>query len=185
MKNYGPVSMNLTQNKEPTANPEQAGFSGVSGSEVLRIPNLPALSIRQPWAWLILHAGKDVENRCWPTKLRGRFLIHAAKGCTMAEFEDASDFVHELLIREGKGRKHLMPGPKEIERGGIVGEAEIVDCVRASESPWYMGDWAFVIRNAKPLPFTPCRGALGFFDPQNAKALPRGGAERTSNETQD
>ncbi len=31
-----------------------------------------ALSIRQPWAWLIIHACKDVENRDWPTRVRGR-----------------------------------------------------------------------------------------------------------------
>ena len=39
---------------------------------------MKALSIRQPWAWLILHGGKDIENRTWATKLRGRVLIHAA-----------------------------------------------------------------------------------------------------------
>jgi hypothetical protein len=46
-----------------------------------------ALSIRQPWAWLILHAGKDIENRDWPTKYRGPFLIHASKGMTRDEYE--------------------------------------------------------------------------------------------------
>ncbi|MQA14935.1 MAG: ASCH domain-containing protein [Pseudonocardiaceae bacterium] len=38
-----------------------------------------ALSIRQPWAWAILHAGKDVENRSWPIRHRERLVIHAAK----------------------------------------------------------------------------------------------------------
>lgn len=28
------------------------------------IPHL-ALSVRQPWAWAIIHAGKDIENRTW------------------------------------------------------------------------------------------------------------------------
>ena len=51
-----------------------------------------ALSIRQPCASLILKAGKDIENRCWPTKVRGRILIHAANGCTRDELEDALDF---------------------------------------------------------------------------------------------
>jgi len=37
-----------------------------------------ALSIRQPWAWAILH-GKDVENRTWVTRVTGEFLIHASK----------------------------------------------------------------------------------------------------------
>src|SRR3990167_9411398 len=52
---------------------------------------MKALSIRQPWAWLILHAGKDIENRGWPTSFRGRFLIHASKGMTRAEYELADD----------------------------------------------------------------------------------------------
>ena len=38
----------------------------------------PCLSIRQPWAWLIAHGWKNIENRTWPTGYRGRFLIHAA-----------------------------------------------------------------------------------------------------------
>ena len=32
---------------------------------------MKALSIRQPWAWAIINAGKDIENRQWPTKFRG------------------------------------------------------------------------------------------------------------------
>jgi hypothetical protein len=46
---------------------------------------MKALSIRQPWAWLILNAGKDIENRDWLTRFRGPFLIHASKGMTRAE----------------------------------------------------------------------------------------------------
>src|SRR5215831_9447735 len=36
------------------------------------------LSIRQPWAYLITRSSKDIENRSWPTKYRGPFLIHAS-----------------------------------------------------------------------------------------------------------
>lgn len=44
-----------------------------------------ALSVRQPWAWAIIYAGKDIENRSWQAvnrglKQRGRVAIHAAKG---------------------------------------------------------------------------------------------------------
>lgn len=119
------------------------------------------LSIRQPWAWLILHAGKDIENRHWPTRFRGRFLIHASKGVTRAEHEDAADFA--LLSCGWKG---AMPEWKDYPLGGVVGEAEIVDCVRQSASPWFVGDFGFVLRNARPLPFRPLKGALGFFKDQ-------------------
>ncbi len=39
-----------------------------------------ALTIRQPWAWAIAVAGKDVENRSWQTSHRGLLAIHAGKG---------------------------------------------------------------------------------------------------------
>lgn len=40
---------------------------------------MKAISIQQPWAWAILHAGKDVENRTWRTTYRGPVAIHASK----------------------------------------------------------------------------------------------------------
>lgn len=106
---------------------------------------LPCLSIRQPWAWRILNEGKDVENRDWPTRFRGTFLIHAGKG---VDTEDRDEV-----------RAKAMP------LGGIVGRADIVDCVTASDSKWFFGRYGFVLENVRPLPFIPCRGALGFFRP--------------------
>lgn len=122
-----------------------------------------ALSIRQPWAWLILNAGKNIENRTWPTRFRGRVLIHASKGCTQSEWADAHYFMN--LRKLGAD----VPEIKDLERGGIVGECEIVDCVTNSNSPWFVGQYGFVLRNVKPLQFRACKGALGFFNPGNEK----------------
>lgn len=58
-----------------------------------------------------------------------------------------------------------LPTYSEMERGGIIGETEIIDCVTESKSPWFCGRYGFVLRNSKPLPFEPCKGALGFFRP--------------------
>lgn len=118
-----------------------------------------ALSIRQPWAWLILHAGKDIENRSWPTRFRGRFLVHASKGMTHAEYEAACD---ALWICRGPAVEE--PDFHALQRGGIVVSVELVDCVRSSNSPWFAGQFGFVLRDPKPMPFTPLRGQLGFFD---------------------
>ncbi|WP_229215634.1 ASCH domain-containing protein [Duganella sp. CY15W] len=41
---------------------------------------MKALSIRQPWAWLIVNGYKDIENRSWSTNVRGKVLVHASKG---------------------------------------------------------------------------------------------------------
>jgi len=85
---------------KPEANVDgrPSGLSVPSGSGAA-LPNLPVLSIRQPWAWAIVHAGKDIENRNWPTRFRGRFLIHAAKGCTREEYLDACAFMAEHPTR--------------------------------------------------------------------------------------
>lgn len=124
--------------------------------------SLPALSIRQPWAWLILHGQKDIENRSWPTRFRGRFLIHAAQGMTMNEYQVARNTA-QAIYEQTPSLRIQFPARKDLERGGIVGVAEIVDCVTRSDSPWFFGDYGFVLRNVECLTFFPCKGKLGFF----------------------
>jgi len=128
---------------------------------------LKAISVRQPWAWLILHAGKDVENRTWQTSFRGRVLIHAPKGMSRLQYEAARSFVARLLAEAGEPDLPREWFPRPIEslcRGGIVGSVEIVDCVRSSASPWFEGPFGFVLRNPQPLPFRSCVGKLGLFE---------------------
>lgn len=129
---------------------------------------MKALSIRQPWAWLILHAGKDVENRNWPTQFRGPCLIHASKGITRDEYADAFDFFASIEL----SGQIAIPTFEELPIGGIVGKMFIEDCVKASKSPWFFGTYGFVITSAMTLPFFPCRGALGFFDAPDMEAQP-------------
>ena len=52
----------------------------------------------------------------------------------------------------------------DLERGGIVGKATITGCGDEILSPWFFGRFGFEISNAKPLPFLPCKGRLGFFE---------------------
>jgi hypothetical protein len=115
-----------------------------------------ALSIRQPWAWLIIHGGKKLENRSWHTKYRGRFLVHASKGLTWAEYTDACAFARECGVD--------VPPFNDLQRGGIVGSVELVDSVDSSASPWYMGEKGFVLRDPRPIPFIPLKGRLQFFE---------------------
>jgi len=112
-----------------------------------------ALSIRQPYAWLILHGGKDIENRTWPTARRGPCLIHAGLQWFVHPREWPSEF-------DGLD----LPPPAEIPRGGIVGRVDIMDCVTRYKSQWFEGPYGLVMRNRQPLPFVPFPGRLGFFD---------------------
>jgi hypothetical protein len=124
-----------------------------------------ALSIRQPWAWLIVNGYKNIENRTWPTRFRGRVLIHASKGMTRDEYDDVEDF---LMFSESLNMQSIrLPSFQALERGGIVGAATITGCTPSARrsSPWHIeGQFGFEIADAKALPFLECKGALGFFD---------------------
>lgn len=125
---------------------------------------MKALSIRQPWAWLIIHGGKDVENRSWHTKFRGRFLVHASGGMTKAEYAEAAEFAKSLGV--------TVPPADQLLRGGIVGAVELVDSQDNSDSPWYMGQKALLLRDPWPVPFIRTTGRLGFFNVPSAMLAP-------------
>ena len=133
---------------------------------------MKAISIRQPWASLIIKAGKDIENRSWSTRFRGRVLVHAAKGMTHDEHEDAIHFAVSAIKADPKNAgggkirtlREMGFAFEDLQRGGIIGSVEIVDCVADSASPWFVGEYGFVLRNPMPLPFVPFKGQLGFFD---------------------
>lgn len=116
-----------------------------------------ALSVRQPWAWAMFHAAKDVENRNWRAAFRGRVCIHASAGMTLKEYRTALD-----VMRLAAPTRDL-PGMDELQRGGIVGVVDIVDCVTHLESRWFFGRYGLVLRNARAVPFIPLKGKLGFF----------------------
>lgn len=120
----------------------------------------PVLSIQQPWAWLILFGGKDVENRSWPTKYRGKFYIHASRKFDHESYDDIIDLKSIYLSPEMS-----FPKPPQFPRGGIVGIVELVDCIRKAESKWAdSNSWNFILKNAQEIDFCPLRGELGFFN---------------------
>ena len=75
------------------------------------------ISVRQPWAWLIVQGYKDVENRTWATGYRGHLLIHAGKKID----QEAIDWVDKWF-------KHIT-FPAQFDTGGIVGRAILANCV--------------------------------------------------------
>ena len=114
-------------------------------------PLPPCLSIKQPWAWLITDGGKDIENRTWRTAHRGPFLIHA------------SGRVDEAALDALRGLRRRLPAAEEARTGGVVGIAELVDCVSESASQWFGGPVGFVLQGARAIPFVAMPGRLSFF----------------------
>lgn len=125
-------------------------------------PYLPAkaLSIMQPWSALIAHGHKDIENRDWKTEFRGWVALHAGKKMDEDAYASVIRGNHPVT---GENRIRVIE-PFNFQRGGIIGCAEIYDCVDRSESDWFVGRYGFMIRNARTVPFIPVKGALGFFD---------------------
>lgn len=119
---------------------------------------MKALSIQQPWAWLICNGYKDVENRTWRSAFRGPVLIHAGK-----KYSPDAEVAYAIL---GAEADRIIPQRRDLSYGGIVGVAEILACIEGDTrfSPWQFGPFAFAFKHARPLPFLPWRGSLGFFD---------------------
>ena len=121
---------------------------------------MKALTIKQPWAELIMAGLKDVENRSRRTNFRGRFAVHA--GRRRADFED--------LDLDGMPKKFRKPIEQAWERhanpGRVLGTVELVDCIQTSASHWAIeGYWHWLL--ADPRPYTrpiAAKGQLGLWE---------------------
>jgi hypothetical protein len=128
---------------------------------------MKAISVRAPWWWAILHAGKDIENRDWHTNFRGRVLIHASKWWNWEEVREDLESIQ--LIRKTAALPEIdkvVTGRMLKDAGGcVVGSVEIVDYVSHSTSPWFFGKYGFVLRDPRlfDVPWA-VKGALGFFE---------------------
>ena len=131
---------------------------------------MKTLSIRQPWASLIIKGFKDVENRSWRTPIRGEIAIHASASKTEDDWEDAiitASMIQTIAFSEAK--KWLIKAIGDFDklpRGVILGTVEIIDCKRERTSPWHFDDnWGFYLQNPKEFrePIL-AKGKLGFWD---------------------
>lgn len=129
-----------------------------------------ALSVRQPWAWAIIHAGKRLENRtAHAISLGGMkpgfICIHASKGMTREEYEDGKDFIERARSEISFGFAITnVPRPDELIRGAIIGVVRVTGIAKESDSPWWIGPRALILDNTKAVDPIPVGGDLGYFD---------------------
>lgn len=95
---------------------------------------MKTITIKQPWASLIVHGIKDVENRTWKTNYRGRVLIHAASKLAIKR----SLFCNILPfdVPEIRLNWYEWAWKKDYTTSAIIGSVEIVDCVINHPSIW-------------------------------------------------
>jgi hypothetical protein len=125
-----------------------------------------ALSLKQPYAWLIANGYLLVDDRTWGTQYRGPMLIHASKGL----YEQYYDYI--------KANTDIpLPSKDKLEYGGVVGIANLVLCCQPGNIPAgisrqqraHFGGlnqayFGFLFEQARPLPLMPCPGKLGIFE---------------------
>jgi len=127
---------------------------------------MKALSIQQPWAYLITRLTKDIENRDWTTPYRGTIAIHAGKTPDLTFFPDGKtlDMIYAVQVCGGKIASVLPERIEQYDRGGIVGYATLKDVVTQSDSRWFRGRYGFVLSQRHPVDLIPVRGQLLLFD---------------------
>lgn len=105
------------------------------------------LTVRQPWAWAIIHGGKNVENRVRNIAgdYRGPVAIHAAIGNTAA-LNDRQESL--LLTADEDGVIGAWLDGEPIAGGVILGVVDLVDVHRAEGTE--QGITADLIRGRNP-----------------------------------
>lgn len=124
---------------------------------------MKAITIKQPWASLIVSGLKDIENRSWKTNFRGRVLIHAGMKADNHWDSPVCEKVDKYLREISKGGTDW----SNYHFGAIIGSVEIVDCVQNHPSIWAIkGDWNWVLANPVmfPDPITGVKGKLSFWN---------------------
>lgn len=137
---------------------------------------MKVLSLRQPWAWLVVQGLKPIENRRWNTGHRGPLLIHASKTMRHADYLDAVAFAKRAMPEVD------VPPADRLDRAAIIGWVDVKDvippCVAKDVEPtlfrgfadcvcgrkWHMGDqYGFILDEERGGPTEPVAfsGLLG------------------------
>jgi hypothetical protein len=126
---------------------------------------MKALSLKQPYAELILQGRKKIEIRKWNTNFRGEFLIHASKN------------------PDEKAMKKFGFEENELPLGFLVGKAELVDVKHYKNeielqqdknlhfATKEFGNYGFILKNVKRIKPIPCKGSLNFWDFNSGKPI--------------
>lgn len=154
---------------------------------------LTCISIRQPWAWLIMAGHKTCENRSWDTRYRGTLAIHASGSFDFSfldfldvppDIEPLNAYANEICARFGIGDRRRVTRHRE-ELGAILGTVTLADVLPAPEedidrdpigNPWCMyTGFAWMVKDPRPFssPITGVKGKLNLwkYETENEERL--------------
>jgi hypothetical protein len=144
-----------------------------------------ALSLRQPWPWIIMHLDKRIENRTRNLgEYRGPLLLHSSSKMTSEDWWSAYEFVRERLGETAansipKPTGKMQEGHPDLPMGVIFARTSVIGQFDArhagvlldyevpelpeQRSLWYMGSYAYVFGAVERTDLVTCSGALGFW----------------------
>ncbi len=116
---------------------------------------MKALSLKQPWAELIVSGKKTIETRKWKTNFRGEFFIHSSKNSDL-------EYCDEINL-------------KDLVTGCLIGKAELVDVKEYKSKEEFDKDYnkhfakifvryGFRLKNNHRIKPIPLKGKLNFFE---------------------
>ncbi len=120
---------------------------------------MKAISIKQPWAWLIAVGYKTVENRKWYTGYRGDILIHASK--SKVDLERDIEYVRQAF--------KIGIDPEQLIFGKVLAVADLIACTKEPKEKidqyWHdTGKFAWILRRIRPIDPFEVRGELNVFE---------------------
>lgn len=145
---------------------------------------MKTITIKQPFPYLIFQGIKDIENRTWPTKFRGRVLVHASAKRMGRILNNEDGIITDEQWNAMGERARVECVVPTSPTGVIVGSVEIVDCVINHPSIWAYKtelpeqlsnkcNWNWVLANPITFPEPiPAKGKLSFWDYPNILAEP-------------
>jgi hypothetical protein len=140
--------------------------------------NIPALTVRQPWAWAISDGPKRTENRHWWVGYRGPLWLHAGARSRWDPDGEHSPLVHRAWMAHVRTRPQAHRSAELLRRdsglitfGAVVALVTVTGCYHWTECQGRCSAWAArgsfhiglakrMIRLADPVP---CRVALGLW----------------------
>lgn len=135
---------------------------GVIASKPWRPPL--CITLRQPWAHLVAHHRKLIENRSWSTDYRGPLCIHAGTNMTTREYLEVRNWVlqQELVTAEA------FPARETLIFGAIIAVTKLLDVRRTPVTkdllPWEMpGGYSWLLAPVRSVIPFPCLGTQGLW----------------------
>lgn len=117
---------------------------------------MKVLSLKQPFAELVVGGRKQIELRKWNTKFRGEFLIHASKS---SDTRAMQRFGFDTLPTGAIVGKAVL---KDVKKYSTKKDFEKDKHLHLASVAW--GSYGFILENAERVDNIVCKGKLNFWD---------------------